>query len=293
VSQARHQKEARATHKARPARGKGPNPMYRLVLFDLDGTLLTGAREVNPANAAAVAGLMARGIRVGLATGRTARSVDPFCRLLELNGPHVLFNGARVVDPLTGEWVHRRDLPRAEALFALQLACEFPGMHVNLYVGDEILIAQRSERSRESEVKDGVPHTMVGDLGAWLAGREETPVKLMLIAEPEQLERFAARYRAKGFSTTLVRSEWNYLELMAEGVSKGGALRAIETAYGIGCAQMVAFGDSLNDLELLSSCGLGVAMGNAHPKVQAIAHRVIGHHETDAIARCLEEVFAP
>jgi Cof subfamily protein (haloacid dehalogenase superfamily) len=267
--------------------------MYRLVLFDLDGTLLTGAREVVPANAAAIAALMQQGVRVGVATGRTTRSVAPFFQALQLNGPHVLFNGARVFDPERGGIVHRQDLPRAEALFALRLARDYPRMHVNLYVGDDILISRHSERSRESEVKDGVPHTLVGDLADWLEAQQAEPVKIMLIDDPDQLESFAQRYAAGGFRTTLVRSEWNYLELMGEGVSKGGALGAIEAAYGIGRAEIVAFGDSLNDLELLTTSGLGVAMGNAHPEVQAIADLVIGHHETDAIASCLQQVFAP
>jgi|GEM_PF-418810 len=272
--------------------------MYRLVLFDLDGTLLNERREVAPANVSAIQSLMKQGVRVGLATGRTLKSAEPFWRGLQLNGPLILFNGSRVWDCQAERYVHEVNLPHSEAHYALSLLNEltqvapvFANLHVNLYFGDEIYISKKTPRSLESEIKDGVAHTVVGDLLPWLVARKIDPVKMMLISEPSELEHFQERFVASGLPSMLVRSERTYLEIMRQGISKGSALAAIDTHFGIASKQVIAFGDNLNDLELIRGCGLGIAMENSHPDVRAAAGKTIGRHDGDAIALCLKEIF--
>ena len=75
--------------------------------------------------------------------------------------------------------------------------------------------------------------------------------------------------------------------------SKGKAegLRFLEEAYGIPAERVVAIGDAGNDVEMLRAAGLGVAMGQAQEPVQRLADRVIGDHDSDAIAELVEELF--
>ena len=88
-----------------------------------------------------------------------------------------------------------------------------------------------------------------------------------------------------------MNSEPDYLELLPAGIDKRhGAQRAL-TAVGLGLSDIVAFGDGLNDLELLEHAGLSVAMQNAHPVIQQRADVIIGANHTDAIARFLTERF--
>jgi Cof subfamily protein (haloacid dehalogenase superfamily) len=265
---------------------------YDLVLFDLDGTLLSETRSILSENCSALERLVRSGVKVGLATGRTYRSARPYAEMIAANGPLILFNGARVWDCSKGEYTYRRDLPREEALIALELAREVDGGHVNLYVGDDILIESRTPRSIESEEKDGVPHTVVGDLTEFLLNSRENPVKIMLIAEPEQLEAFALKFRARSKGAAeLIRSELRYLEFTGRGVNKGSALGEALRGLGIPKERVISFGDHLNDVEMLLGSGLGVAMENAHSGLKAIAHRVIGPHTGGAIRLFLEETF--
>jgi Cof subfamily protein (haloacid dehalogenase superfamily) len=265
---------------------------YKLLLFDLDGTLLTEDRQVSERNRRMLGALMSSGLRVGLATGRPLLSAEPYARAIAANGPMILFNGARVWDPLARKYVFSENLSRAEALRALEMASGLPDTHLNLYVDDQILIAKRTPLSIESEEKDGVPHTIVGDLHAWLSARTLDPIKLMLIAEPGVLEPFAERFRqTSDGSTNLIRSERTYLEFTRKGVSKGAALAGVLGHYGLGGSEVIAFGDGLNDIELLQACGLGVAMENAHPGLKKVASRVIGHHSTPAISEFLAQTF--
>lgn len=264
---------------------------YRLVLCDLDGTLLTPEREIRPANVALFAELIAAGIRVGLATGRAPRSALPYAERASLTGPLILFNGAMMWDMVEARPVFQRGLAMDDALAVIDVALR-DQVHINVYMGDEIWIPRITETSQRSEVKDGVLHRVVGDLRSEITASHQAPVKLMLIDERGDVMRLAEPIRAVlAHDCTLVHSEPTYLEVLAPGVSKGSALDEIARRYEIAPEAIVAFGDQPNDLELLARCGLGVAMGNSHPDVEKTADVVIGDHAGDAIADFLRTRF--
>jgi Cof subfamily protein (haloacid dehalogenase superfamily) len=275
---------------------------YKMILFDLDGTLLKESREISTKNLRTLIRLMKEGIKVGFATGRTLRSVKPYIDVLQPNGPLILFNGAGVWDTSEQKFIYEKNLSFEQAYCAMKLVREFDDIHVNFYLDDEVFIAKKTARSLESEAKDGVPHTVVGDLADWLesrslAHRRETPstfcpVKIMLISEPDVLDIFETEFRNRVYETcSLIHSEWNYLEIMQNGINKGQTLKRIEEHYGIRCSQIISFGDNLNDLDLIRFSGMGVAMANAHGDLKAIANKTIGHHETDTIHEFLTTIF--
>ena len=264
---------------------------YRLLLFDLDGTLLTPERSIRPANVALFAELMASGIRVGLATGRAPRSALPHARQAGVNGPLVLFNGSMVWDVARAQAMYQKSLPLEDALAVMEIALEHR-VHVNTYMDDEIWIAGVTDTSRRSELKDGVPHRVMDDLVERVRAGGRAPVKLMLIDEDQPVMGLEAEIREVLQSEcTLVNSEPSYLEIMAPGVNKGSALVEIHREYGIAPGEVIGFGDQHNDRELMVTCGLGVAMGNAHPAIKGLADIIIGDNASDAIAEFLRDGF--
>lgn len=263
-----------------------------LILFDLDGTLLDPARAIREANRAAIQAALDLGIRVGLATGRSPASARPYAESIGATGPLIVFNGAVIWDVDKRRPVHQTHLPRTDARHAIAIA-RTHGAHVNVYVGDEIWIDQRSPTSRHSERKDGVSHRVVGDVLARLDAESADVIKLMIIDERHSVTRLAAPIRAASVhACALVNSEPSYLEMLPPGVDKGAALAHIERIYGITAARVLAFGDQQNDLELLATAGVGVAMGNAIPALKAVADAVIGDNDTDAIAAFLRTRLA-
>ncbi|MCG8420440.1 MAG: HAD family hydrolase [Proteobacteria bacterium] len=267
------------------------NASYRLVLADLDGTLLSPERLIRQANTSALGEIMQGGVRVGLATGRMPRSAAPYVETVGATGPLILLNGAMVWDVATARPVYQAGLPMDDAVTAMAMALA-NGVHVNAYVAGEIWIARVSETSRRSENKDGVPHRVVPDLVDRIAAGEESPVKLILIDEVGDVTRLHEPLRANlANDCTLVNSEPAYLEVLPPGVTKGSALDHIHRHYGIAPDHVLAFGDGLNDLELLTRSGLGVAMANAHPAVKEAADIVIGPHTSDAIGDFLRSEF--
>lgn len=263
---------------------------YKLLLFDLDGTLLTPDRKIHEKNFSCLQSLMKKGLKVGFSTGRTWISASPYAHQLEANGPLLLFNGTRIYERDPQKVVYEKSLPLDDTLLALKLGQEL-GLHANLYIGDDLFIRERTPVSEESEVKDGIPHTVVGNLVEFVSREQKTPVKIMFIGEPNIIFQFRDQFSA-GMKTkcSIVNSEPKYMEVMPEGVNKGTALLALEELYGIKPSEIVAFGDGLNDVELLQNAGLSVAMGNAHDDLKPMADHVIGDHSTAAISEFLESL---
>jgi Cof subfamily protein (haloacid dehalogenase superfamily) len=260
---------------------------YRLIVLDVDGTLVDRDRRISTATRQALEAAQGSGIRVTLATGRMYASARPYAEKIKADAPLILYNGARIQDPATRQVLYAAALPRPQALRALRLAQQFE-LHANLYLGEAIYIERISEVSRESARKDGVDQIPVGDLAAFLQGREEDPVKILFIGPGARLEAFDAAYRAGAQDLPhIVRSEPTYLEILRQGVTKGAALVRLCELLGIPPSAAVAFGDNLNDREMVQAAGLGVAMGNAHEELKRVAKVVAPSNDNDGVAAVL------
>ncbi len=266
------------------------NAHYRLIVLDVDGTLVHRERRVSPDTLRALETAQARGIRVTLATGRMYASARPFAERIKADAPLILYNGARIQDPAGGSILYSAHLPRHQAAQGLRLAQQFD-VHANLYLGETIYIQRVSDVSRESARKDGVEQVPVGDLVRFLEGQPDDPVKILLIGPGERLEALEAAYRAGALGARdlphLVRSEPTYLEILRRGVTKGAALVRLCELLVVPPSAAVAFGDNLNDLEMIQAAGLGVAMGNAHADLKRAAGLVAPSNDEDGVAAVL------
>lgn len=82
-----------------------------------------------------------------------------------------------------------------------------------------------------------------------------------------------------------------YLDFNPQGINKLVGLESLGKQVGVDITNFVAFGDSNNDLEMLAGAGLGIAMGNGTPEAKAAAKEIIGHHDSDAIAKKIVELI--
>ena len=262
---------------------------FRLIVLDVDGTLVDHERRISPATLRALAEAKAAGIRATLATGRMYASALPYAGRIGADAPLILCNGARIQDPASGEYLFSAHLPKHHAIRGLRLAREL-GLHVNLYLGEEVYIERVSQTSRASARKDGVEQVVVGDLTRFLDGQPADAVKILLIGPDERLEDFARDYCSGGEDLpSVVRSEPTYLEIMPRGVSKGAALIRLCDLLGIPTSTSAAFGDGMNDLEMIQVAGLGVAMGNAHDDLKRAARILAPSNNADGVAEVLWE----
>jgi len=245
----------------------------RLLVFDLDGTLLDRDHRLSPDTHAAL-GKLSRRYPITVATGRSRASAAPFVMALGITVPVILYNGAVVYDFLTGRALHERRLAAEEARAALRIARAFP-VDVEVYrdMCDPTLYVERiTPRVARFQRKEKLPAREVGDLIAFL---DFSPLKLLLLGEPGVLAALQAELERGMPGITVVRSEVDYLEVLPPGASKGAALRWLCERLGIPPRGVVAVGDQLNDLEMVRYAGTGVAMAHGPPELRRAADLVI------------------
>ncbi|MBC7336377.1 MAG: HAD-IIB family hydrolase, partial [Clostridia bacterium] len=160
----------------------------------------------------------------------------------------------------------------------------------NLYFNDGIdrlFVDRVSAATRRYARQSSVPFYEVPDLLALL---DRDPIKVVVIHAEEVLDALAEESRRRwGEAVYITKSEPTYLEFLHPEATKGKGLAAVAAYLGILREEVMAIGDSYNDLEMFRYAGFAVAMGNARPEIKAAAHYVAASNEEDGVARVLEE----
>ncbi|MFJ3200363.1 Cof-type HAD-IIB family hydrolase [Streptomyces sp. NPDC086989] len=277
-----------------PQRPDGPTPTPRLIATDLDGTLLRDDKSVSLRTVAALAAAEKAGIEVFFVTGRPARWMDVVSDHVHGHGLAICANGAAVVDLHAGrEFVQVRALPRATALTVVEtLRSSVPGTSFAV----ELTTGINYEPLYPPFFQDpGAKVATAEKLLEKEADDTSAPV-LKLLAHHAELapDEFLALARsAAGAYASITRSSPTaLLEISGLGVSKASTLELCCAERGISPAEVVAFGDMPNDVEMLRWAGTSYAMGNAHPDVLAAASgRTVANNE-DGVAVVIERIIA-
>jgi Cof subfamily protein (haloacid dehalogenase superfamily) len=262
----------------------------RLLVLDLDGTVLQPDLGVSPRVVAAVAAVQERGIPVTIATGRMYRSASRHAATLGIRLPIVCYQGAYIRDlpgpnGEPGVLHFHRHLSAAVTRDAIIWAREH-GLDPHVNAGDR-LIVQRSEKSEaDYEEWAGIGAEFVDDL---LAGVPELPTKVLAVGHddlPQRLLGIAREAFARRAEVTV--SHPDYLEWTGPGVHKALGVRWLARSLGIPMRHTMAIGDQYNDLELLAAVGHGVAMGQAPAPVREVARYVTAPLSEDGAALAIE-----
>lgn len=257
----------------------------RGVAMDLDHTILGDSLAFRPRLVDAVAAVRNAGIVPMIATGRMFASARPYARELGVTAPLVCYQGALVADPTSGGWLLHRPMGVALAHEVID-AVSAAGFHMNVYVDDELYVESLNEEAVTYARHARLEAHAVGDLRAWL---DRPTTKIVVVGEPAALDGLQDRLRAAFDGRIFIaKSLPFFLELALPGVSKGAALEFVCGRLGIDPAEVVAFGDGANDVELLETAGLGVAVGEADAALDRVAGWRVPGVEDDGVAAFLE-----
>jgi Cof subfamily protein (haloacid dehalogenase superfamily) len=262
--------------------------MPELVVCDLDGTLLNPEHRLGEYTLSVLDRLPSRGVELMLASGRHFQDVRCYAAQLSGHGCLISSNGAAVYDAQLRLLDCRPLAPYCfKALIADPL---MDGVHHNVYRLDDWLVA-RPEPYLLGYHRDSGFAYQVTDLTAIDGYRV---LKVFFYGDHDRLveiERHIIKRFPGRVSTTFSLPET--LEVMECGVSKGSALERVLKPLHIDLAHVLAFGDGLNDRELLECVGTGVIMGNADPRLRKALPQleVIGSNADEAVARYLERRF--
>jgi Cof subfamily protein (haloacid dehalogenase superfamily) len=257
-----------------------------VLATDLDRTLIAEDYALRPRTLAAIALAREAGVRVIVCTGRMVQSARRVLEPAELSEPLVCYQGAVVVAP-DGRWLLHEPIPVELALEAIA-AVEPEGYSLNVYVDDELYVARVTPEAQRYSDFQGIPLHTVGDLVGWL---DRPPTKLVAIGDPDELDVLGAGLRQQFAGRLWVtKSLPFFLELAALGVSKSSALEFLAREVGFARERTVTIGDGENDLDLVP-WGYGVAVGNADPRVKAVARFVCPPANEEGVAQLLEALL--
>ncbi|MGW6686555.1 Cof-type HAD-IIB family hydrolase [Streptomyces sp. NPDC054961] len=282
----------------------GPTPMTRLIATDLDGTLLHDDKSVSQRTVAALAAAEEAGIEVFFVTGRPARWMGVVSDHVQGHGLAICANGAAVVDlhaidphgtgaPTGREFVQVRALPRNTALKVVEaLRAAAPGTSFAV----ELTTGINYEPSYPPFFQDPGAHVATAERLLHEATDDDSAPVLKVLAHHAELapDEFLtlARSVAGAYAAITRSSPTSLLEISGLGVSKASTLALCCEERGISAAEVVAFGDMPNDVEMLDWAGTSYAMGNAHPDVIAAASgRTVANNE-DGVAVVIERILA-
>lgn len=258
----------------------------KLIALDLDDTLLRPDRTISEHSIRALAAARQEGIMVVIATGRMFRAAVPFAHELHLDLPLIAYQGALIKTTETGEVLRAVELGAKQCYPVLRFLAK-NHLHANLYIDDELYIAEMNEVAARYASFSQVPVHVVGELGSF----EFThATKIVAIGNPLHLHE-VIEPQAKvlfGGSLTINTSRPHFLEFGHLEATKSSALAFLAKRLGIGREEILAIGDGANDLDMIEYAGVGVAMGNADDRLKAVADYITTSNEDEGVAKVIE-----
>jgi Cof subfamily protein (haloacid dehalogenase superfamily) len=228
----------------------------------------------------------AAGVRVIVCTGRMVQSARRVLEPVGSTEPLVCYQGAAVVDP-DGSWILHEPIELALARETID-AVEAAGFGLNVYVDDELYVADATPEAERYSTFQGIPLHVVGELGSWL---ERPPTKLVCIGDPSALDELAVAMREQFAGRLFVtKSLPFFLEFATEGVSKSSALAFLAARLGFARERTITIGDGENDLDLVA-WGYGIAVENADERVKAVSRWVCPPVGEEGVAQVLEALL--
>lgn len=236
----------------------------KLIALDMDGTLLNENHQVTNENRQAIKQAEQKGIHVVLSTGRSLRTARDYVLSLELSSYLVTVNGGEIWGP-NGELVEVNPVDTEQIKWMYELSKKH---NAGFWV-----------TSREEVWRNNLPEDLFSQ--RWLKFGFE-------IEEDEIRERVLTELKAKDLFEISNSSPKN-IEVNALGINKAKGLQKVCELLGITMENVMAIGDSLNDIAMITEAGLGIAMGNAQAVVKEAADDVTGTNQDSGVAQAIHK----
>lgn len=250
--------------------------MISVLAVDLDETLLRSDGSVSPRTLETLAVWEAAGKRLVIATGRPPRSARKIPDAL-LHLPCVCYNGAAIYQD--GVRSYTRTIPALDVWEIVNaLLTAMPGGRVGIEIDDVLYVNQPSERWGHVHTPD-------------LLGMTPRPAAKIIMSLREYAQAMAATPILPPTAKALLSEKYDLAQIMPDGSSKATALRYLMDSWGVSMACVAAFGDDVNDVEMVQEAGLGVAMDNAVDEVKDVADRITASNDQDGVALVVEELL--
>lgn len=260
----------------------------KLIAIDIDGTLITPDKRVTPYVKEALRYVESRGIMVTLITGRLYPTCKKYSLELNLSGPCVIYQGAMIIDPKTDEVLYEVRFSKDKALKIVRIARE-RDLSLNVYMDQYTFYTEKPNKYSilDAELNE-VEIQIVRDIEKII---EYDPLKLMFVDEAHIISKLEEEFSSQDGDLVAFTSLPQFLEIVNKKATKAEALRWIADKFNIKREEVMAIGDSHNDIPMIEWAGIGVAMGNADEKVKRVADFITLSNREDGVAYAIEKLI--
>lgn len=266
---------------------------YKLLVLDVDGTLLNDEREISKRTLAALLKVQQMGVRIVLASGRPTYGLMPLAKTLELGnyrGVVLSYNGCQIIKAQNGEILFERRI-NPEMLPYLEKKARKNGFAIFTYHDDTLITDSPDNEYIKNEAL--LNNLKIIKEDEFSTAIDFAPCKCMLVSDKEKALIGLEQHWEKRLAGTLdaFRSEPYFLEVVPCGVNKANTLGALLEHLGVTREEVIAVGDGVCDVTMLQLAGMGVAMGHSQDSVKVCADYVTASNEEDGVALAVEKLI--
>lgn len=269
---------------------------YKLVVLDMDGTLLNSNREVSKENKNAIMRLQNAGVKVVIATGRIFTSARFYTRLLGIKTPIIACNGAIVRDDENNKTLNIKPINKEYILKILEVYMKYK-VYFHIYDEENIYVEKSQINStiyknwnEDQRKKNKVNIVSLEDPFDYFKNKNINILKMSAV-DDDNIKLDSIRKELENIKDIVIDKSWhNNLEVMNKEVSKGNGIKILSKIYDIKPEQIIAFGDNFNDLSMKDYAGTFVAMGNAEEYIKNQADYITVSNDDNGVVKGIKEL---
>lgn len=283
----------------------------RLLVTDLDGTLLNRECKISKENREALQYTFSQGIEVVIATGRTYEDVYSLCKAAKIS-PYIISNNGACIYSKDGNRIKAESIDKEKAIDILNYLHEngfyyeigtdkelFVPKNWETILNEEFRNLQKSHKSIDISYLSNTKKTIFSQKGIVLINnyvdflnRDVGCYSISVISFDKNKLSSGRKYIDNSYDLTVVSSSWNNFEIMNKVSTKGNSLEYLANHLNIPLSEVMAIGDNYNDETMLEKAGISVAMENAEEHIKNICKHITKANEFDGVAKAIYKFIA-
>ena len=271
---------------------------YKLLVADMDGTLLNDDKQLSEKDIKTINKLPDYGVQFAIATGRHDSMIKSYLKYLDLKVPVISCNGALVREPFSDQVLLSEALPKEQSLRIIEL-CKEMNVDFHIYGHNSIFGESLSNKmlyydglNKTLPAEEQTTLVIIPDSEDLVKNGTESLYKFIIFSErnKNQSDIFDRLSHIEGLNAC--QSMPRICDVMKGGISKAYALQKLSESLGIKRNQIAAIGDQLNDIDLIEYAGLGIAVANAEDALKEKADVITtSTNNENAVSEAIEKIL--